>query len=256
MFKRELLVITGAGQGIGKNIALSIPKKYDLILISKSNKCKKVALSIKKLNKSYGRRINYLKINFEKKISTKQILKNIDLKKYIKIHLILCAGVLDSNQKSYLDEKQWNKLFNVNFLSNVKIINIFLRFYKKSKKQNKIIIFSGGGAASSFKEFPIYSATKTAIVRTVENYSEIFSKTNLSIFAIAPGAVNTNMLKKVIRVAKVGTKSKMNEVTRFINQCLKINTSSFNGKLIHIKDNFLKIKKNKNKNYLKLRRFE
>ena len=87
--------------------------------------------------------------------------------------------MLDSNKKSYLDEKQWNKLFNVNFLSNVKIINIFLRFYKKSKKQNKIIIFSGGGAASSFKEFPIYSATKTAIVRTVENYSEIFSKTNV-----------------------------------------------------------------------------
>ena len=64
------------------------------------------------------------------------------------------------------------------------------------------------------------------------------------------------MLKKVLKSAKVGTKSKMFEVTKFINQCLKINTSTFNGKLIHIKDNIRKIFKNKNTNYLKLRRFK
>jgi len=168
----------------------------------------------------------------------------------------LCAGVVDLKKNSYLDIKEWNKVFKINFFSNIQIINIFLKYFKKSKKQNKIIIFSGGGATNSFKEFPIYSATKTAIVRTVENYSEIFKKNNLSIFAVAPGAVRTSMLKRVLKLAKVATSSKMHEVTEFINKCLKINTSSFNGKLVHIRDNFSKIRKNKNMNYLKLRRFQ
>ena len=120
--------------------------------------------------------------------------------------------------------------------------------------QNRIIVFSGGGAASSFKKFPIYSASKTALVRSVENYSQIFSKKNVSIFAVAPGAVKTKMLKKVEKISKVGTRSQMIEVINFINNCFKINTNIFNGKLIHIKDNLSKIKKNKDPNHLKLRR--
>ena len=108
----------------------------------------------------------------------------------------------------------------------------------------------------SFKEFPIYSITKTATVRMVENYSEIFSRKKISIFAVAPGAVNTKMLQKVLKVTKVGTKSKMNDVIKFIKFSLKINTSIFNGRLINIKDNISKISKNKNSNYLKLRRVE
>ena len=95
-----------------------------------------------------------------------------------------------------------------------------------------------------------------AIVRMVENYSEIFFKKKLSIFAVAPGAVKTKMLQKVLKVTKVGTKSKMNDVIKFINFSLKINTSMFNGRLINIKDNINKISKNKNPNYLKLRRVE
>ena len=119
MFKKELLIITGAGQGIGKNIALNVPKKYDLVLISKSYNCKKVAFKIQKESKGLDRKINYIKINLEKNISREKILKNIDLKKYIKIHLILCAGVVDLKKDSYLDVKQWNKVFKVNFFFNL-----------------------------------------------------------------------------------------------------------------------------------------
>ena len=136
----------------------------------------------------------------------------------------------------------------------MQLLNIFCKLSSNNTKV-KIIVFSGGGAANSFKEFPIYSATKTALVRTVENYSEKFKSKNFSIFAIAPGAVKTKMLAKVLKIAKVGTKTNINEVVKFVNKCLLINTSLFNGKLIHIRDNLKKISKIKNKNYLKLRRF-
>ena len=47
---------------------------------------------------------------------------------------------------------------------------------------NKVIFFSGGGAANDFSEFPLYSASKTSIERTVENFSKIYEKKNISIF--------------------------------------------------------------------------
>ena len=256
MPKRKLVIITGAGQGIGKKIAENISNDYDLILISKSKNCRKIANHLKKINENLGRKINYLKIDLEKKYHLQFLKKKIDTKNYSVIHLILCAAIVDPNVKSYLYLKDWMKVFKVNFFSNINIINFFINFYKKSTFQNKIILFSGGGATNSFKEFPIYSASKTALVRTVENYAEIYFNSNINIFALAPGAVKTKMLQKVTKVARVKTRSKISKVASFINYCLNNNTRSFNGKLIHIKDNLNKIYKNKNKQYLKLRRYE
>lgn len=256
MANNEIIVITGAGQGIGKQVAKNVNKKYDLLLLSKSLNCRKTAHEIIKEKSSKKRIIKYLRINFEKNLNNELLKKKINFKKYKKIHLILCAGIVDYNIKSYLNIKDWIKIFNVNFFANIKIINLFLSYYRKSKRQNKIIIFSGGGAANAFKEFPIYSASKIALVRTVENYSQIFKKLNLSIFAVAPGAIKTKMLSKVLKIASVGTKSDMTEVILFINKCLKINTKFLNGKLVHIRDDLKKIAKNKDVNFLKIRREE
>ena len=46
-YKKKLLIITGAGQGIGRELALNAPRNFDLILISKTSNCQKVADEIK-----------------------------------------------------------------------------------------------------------------------------------------------------------------------------------------------------------------
>ena len=254
---KEVIVITGAGQGIGKEIAKNLDHKYDILLISKSLNCKKTfEKNLKKDSKlvNCSRIIKYLKLDLEKNFDFTKIEKKINFKEYHKIHLILCAGIVDQYEEGYKYTSNWKKVFNINLFSNIHLINSFLKFYNKKQKQNKIIVFSGGGAASFFNKFPIYSASKTALVR-LENYL-ILSKRNISIFAIAPGAVKTKMLLKVQKIAKVQTKSKVEDVVKFINKCLQINTNSFNGKLVHIKDDLAKISKNKDKNYLKLRRIQ
>ncbi len=258
-YNKEIIVITGAGQGIGKAIAKNLNNKYDLFLISKTSNCKKTVEEIKKnsiKNKTINRKIEYQKINLENEINLNLLKKKINFKKYENIHLILCAGIVDPYKESFKKLKSWNKVFKINLFSNIFFINFFLKFLKKKRKQNKIIVFSGGGAASSFEKFPIYSASKTALVRSVENFSQMLSKKNVSIFAVAPGAVKTKMLKKVEKISKVGTRSQIIEVVNFINNCFKINTKFLNGKLIHIKDNFKIIKKKKDPNYLKLRRIQ
>ena len=79
---------------------------------------------------------------------------------------------------------------------------------------------------------------------------------SLSIFAIAPGAIETKMLRKVLTKITVGTKTSKEELFAFIEYYLVKDSTKLNGKLIHIRDDKLAIEKNTNQHYLKLRRVE
>ena len=59
MKKKELLIITGAGQGIGEFLAHYFAVEYFVLLISKSNNCKEVA---KKINSENPNSAAHLKI--------------------------------------------------------------------------------------------------------------------------------------------------------------------------------------------------
>ena len=66
---KEIIVITGAGQGIGKEIAKNLDHKYDILLISKSLNCKKTSEEILKKDSKLvncSRIIKYLKLDLEK----------------------------------------------------------------------------------------------------------------------------------------------------------------------------------------------
>ena len=87
--------------------------------------------------------------------------------------------------------------------------------YFKKKNKGKIIQLSGGGAASPLPLISSYAVSKAAIVRFVENLSEEVKNYNIDINAIAPGPLNTGMLKEVLKAGpkKVGKK--------FYNKSLK-----------------------------------
>ena len=78
--------------------------------------------------------------------------------------------------------------------------------YFKKRNKGKIIQLSGGGAASPLPFISSYAVSKAAIVRFVENLSEEVKNYNIYINAVAPGPLNTDMLKEVLKAGqkKVG----------------------------------------------------
>ena len=247
--KKELVILTGITGGIGKFVFCNFPKEYEFLILGRSKeKLKELAKNKKKTD--------YYLFDQKKKLNAKQYKKKIKFKNYENIHLIFFSGALD-RKKTTFDHKNWYEIFKINLISHLEILFSIIHFYKKkNKKVSQVIFLSGGGGASSFPEFPAYSASKTAIIRTVENLSEKYSKLNFSIFAVAPGAIKTKMLNKVLQYSKVRKRSSKKRVLNFIIQCLVNKNKNFNGKLIHVKDNLKDIIKNKDKNSYKLRRIE
>jgi len=70
----------------------------------------------------------------------------------------------------------------------------------------KIINLSGGGAVSPRPRFTAYGASKAAIVRFTESLAEEVAEYGIDVNAIAPGAINTDMLQDIIKAgAAAGT---------------------------------------------------
>jgi NAD(P)-dependent dehydrogenase (short-subunit alcohol dehydrogenase family) len=149
-----------------------------------------------------------------------------------KINIVLCASQIGSPGEVNLN--QCEKLYNINVLGNLAIVIAASEYGVPMR----IVWFSGGGAAFPYPEFFAYSLSKTAVVRAVENLSLILKDT--CIIALAPGAVQTDMLKVVEEAGcEIRTRTDISEPVRFVREFLLSDSMELNGQFLHVRDNDL-----------------
>ncbi len=144
------------------------------------------------------------------------------------------GGLLDTNPASFPE------IFNCNLFSHLTVIKA-VAAHVRSGDSLRVLMFGGGGAAYGYPDFFGYSLTKVATIRAVENLGIEFSKRNMnaSIIALAPGAVDTDMLKQVVCAGgHVKTKTDISEPVSFVYKFLidQINSASLNGRFLHVRD--------------------
>jgi NAD(P)-dependent dehydrogenase (short-subunit alcohol dehydrogenase family) len=143
------------------------------------------------------------------------ISKEKDVKKLIKITiqklgdcsiLVNNAGIYGpKNKLEKTNWKEWKKTVEINLFGSVLMCKGLINHFKK-KKYGKIIQLSGGGATNPLPYLSAYAASKAAIIRFSETLAHEVAKYNISVNAIAPGALNTRILDEVIKAGpdKVG----------------------------------------------------
>jgi short-subunit dehydrogenase len=256
------VIITGANGSLGKYLSLFfLSKGYELLLISKN----KTALNSfqKKYKKQYNNKIITLSSDFNNEKSVLKLCK--DLKKKLNYPILLInnaaihgpVGPFNQN-----DLKQWQKVFNINFFSHIKIIKTTLNVMVKNKN-GTIVSLAGGGAVSPRENFNAYSSSKTALVRFSENLSLEFAKYNININCISPGVLRSDLQKEIIQnysnllknneLKKLKISQKQHnvnllKVSKFISFLISKKGKKITGKIISSKwDNFNYISDNSNK---------
>ena len=195
--KKQTILITGANQGLGFEIAKYFAQKDKiLILCGRTEKLNNIAK--KKLSKFNEKNIFFYKLDVSKKNDVDKFYSKI-FKKFKKIDILINnAGIY--GPKGYTHLVNWNefiKTININLVGSIYMIRKILPHFK-NKNSGKIIQISGGGASSSFPFFSSYSISKVGIVRFVENVAEEYKKFKIFANSVAPGPVNTRMLNEVL----------------------------------------------------------
>jgi len=193
--KNKVVVVTGAGQGLGREIAESLAQEGAAILICDRNKgqLRKVC---KKIIHNNGR-CEYFVVDVTRK---RQVEKFIDtvcaLFKKIDV-LINNAGAIHSKKNI---ERITDKDYELCFKANVESIFYFLRKVipvMKRRRQGKIINISSMAGKRGHGQLSAYSASKFAVQGLTQSVAWELKGTNVSCISVCPGAMNTLMRKKI-----------------------------------------------------------
>ena len=185
-------MITGASGGMG----LEISKK-----LSQSN-ISVLMLDIKNPNKDFLKKNK--NCEFKKVDITNFKLLKAHIEKFFKKnkridYLVNTTGVLwfDRDISAVkIDDKVWDKVFQINLKSMVFLSKIIIPKMKKNNFGSMIHISSIDALSGDDKPQDAYGASKAAMIRLSKSFAIQFASNNIRSNIILPGAIETGMQKR------------------------------------------------------------
>ena len=159
--------------------------------------------------------------------------------------MVCNAGVRhrDSIQKMNLEKRSYT--LNVNFHSNVVIIEEFLKYFKKKKTSTSIVCISSIVGNLGFKDLSSYASSKMALEGFLKSVAVEYARKNVRINLIAPGFIKSsyynNFIKKqknlnkwIIGRTPMGRWGKPDEVSNVIEFLISEKSSYITGSTIYV----------------------
>ncbi len=189
-------IITGAGRGIGKAVALAFAQEGADVLVA-SRTLSEVAETAEEA-RALGRHALALKVDVSNRDEVERMVAQA-LEEFGKLDILVnSAGIygaigplVDNDPEKWVQTVRIN-LFGSFFCARA-VLPVMIR-----QRRGKIINLSGGGATSPLPNFSAYASSKAAIVRLTETLAEEIKGFNIQVNAIAPGGVNTRLTDEIL----------------------------------------------------------
>jgi len=195
--KDKVAVVTGAGRGIGKAIALAYADEgANVVTISRTlSEIEETSEQIC----ANGRRAIAIRADVSNSGEVESKISFV-IKEFGKVDILVNAAGIQGPIGPIMenDVNQWIQTIHVNLIGTFLCVRAVLPTMIR-QRYGKIINFSGGGATFPRPYFTAYAASKGAVVHFTESLAEELKRYNVQVNVIAPGAVNTNMLNQVLK---------------------------------------------------------
>jgi 3-oxoacyl-[acyl-carrier protein] reductase len=254
-FKNKNVLITGAGRGIGKRLALGFASLGARIALVGRSKAE-IDLAHIEIEQAGG---NALRIRTDV-TDPEQLTLATDRARVAfgtPIDILICAaatiGPINAFMQSSL--KAWKEAFTINLMGVVHAVRAVLPSMTE-KRAGKIIVLTCETDQSPRVNLSAYTTSKTAVVRFVEAVAAEVFEHNVQFNCLDPGPAYTNLTDEIIRAesrleAKVVSEAKETRRTGGVSPALQLRVASFlaseesnhiTGKLIHVTDDCNKLR--------------
>ena len=188
--KGKIAIVTGAAQGIGKVIALSLAKCGADIAVSDINE-DSLNSAVKEIE-ALGRKAIAVKMDVSSlKDCEEMVKKTIDAFGKVDI-LINNAGITRDTVLLRMKEEQWDQVIKVNLKGTFNCTKAVIRSMFKQKSGKIINISSVTGAMGNAGQAN-YSASKAAVMGFTKSIAREYAHCGITVNAVAPGFIKTAM---------------------------------------------------------------
>lgn len=194
ILKNKVTIITGAAQGIGKEIAKKIASAGSNIVICDINE--EMLKQAKAEIESFKVGVLALKVDVSN-YNDVQILINKTLDKFKKIDILINnAGITSDGLLLRMNESDWDKVLNVNLKGAFNFIKAVARPMLKQKKGAIVNISSIIGIIGNAGQAN-YAASKAGLIGLTKSMAKELGSKGIRVNAVAPGYIKTKMTEQL-----------------------------------------------------------
>jgi len=249
----KVALITGSAQGIGRATAIEMAKEGANVVLADINE--------RKLRESYEKHImniyknnkgNYFKLDVTDENQIKETVDKI-IEQFRKIDILVNnAGVISPCPIVELEEKEWDRIINVNLRGTFLITKTVLKHMMKQRKGRIVNIASNCGVTGQ-KYLSHYCSSKFGVIGFTQSATLEAAEYNILVNAVCPGPTDTELhhgdlerqskmrgaskediLRKEIEAIPLGKLARPEEIARLVVFLASDDNTFITGEAINI----------------------
>lgn len=232
------VLITGSSRGIGKACAIYLAKNgFDIVLHCNKNisKAEKVLTEIKEIGVN-GR---ILQFDVKDRNACRKVISNDITTHGCYYGTVLNAGIAKDNVFPIMEDEEWDDVINTNLGGFYNILKPIVMAMIEDRIKGRIIAMSSISGLKGNRGQVNYSASKAGIIGAVKALSLELAKRKITVNAIAPGIIDTDMIqdipqdevKNLIPMKRFG---KPEEVASLVNYLMSEDAGYITGQVISV----------------------
>ena len=200
MLTGKVALVTGAGRGIGRQIALTLAKNGAAVIVNYNGSKEKAESAAEEIRAAGGKAETY-QCNVADFAASEVFVKQV-LEKYQKVDILVNnAGVTRDNLIMRMTEEDYDMVLDTNLKGAFHMIKHLSRSFIKQRSGKIINISSVSGVLGNAGQSN-YSASKAGLIGLTKSIAREFASRGINVNAVAPGFIDTDMTKNMTEDAK------------------------------------------------------